>query len=71
MAAMLYRYAGSYALGGSLEAYPDGAADSDWAVDAMVWATGLGIINGMGGYLKPQSGATRAQLAAMLMRFTA
>lgn len=37
----------------------------------MVWATEEGIINGMGGFLKPKAGATRAQLAAMLMRFTA
>lgn len=36
---------------------------------AMVWATETGLINGMNGSLKPQDGATRAQLAAMLLRF--
>ena len=69
LAAMLYRYEGSPAVSGNLNAYPDANEVSDWAVDAMVWATQEGIINGMNGYLKPQAGATRAQLAAMLMRF--
>ena len=68
LAAMLYRYAGSPAVTGSLSAYPDAGEVSDWAVDAMVWATEEGIINGMGGKLSPKTGATRAQLAAMLMR---
>ena len=68
LAAMLYRYAGSPAVSGNLSAYPDASTVSDWAVDAMVWATEEGIINGMNGYLKPQDGATRAQLAAMLQR---
>ena len=68
---MLYRYEGSPAVSGNLNAYPDANEVSDWAVDAMVWATQEGIINGMNGYLKPQAGATRAQLATMLMRFTA
>ena len=71
LAAMLYRYEESPAVSGSLSAYPDANEVSDWAVDAMVWATKEGLINGIGGYLKPQSGATRAQLATMLMRFTA
>ena len=69
LAAMLYRYEGSPAVSGNLNAYPDANEVSDWAVDAMVWATQEGIINGMNGYLKPQAGATRAQLAAMLQRF--
>ena len=69
MATMLYRYAGEPVVGGSLSGYPDTAKVSDWAVDAMIWATQNGIINGMDGMLNPQGGATRAQLAAMLMRF--
>ena len=71
LAAMLYRYAGSPAVSGSLSAYPDAAQVSDWARDAMLWATENGIINGIGGKLCPKDGATRAQLAAMLMRFAA
>ena len=69
LAAMLYRYEGSPAVAGNLTAYPDGNTVSDWAVDAMIWATEEGIINGINGYLKPQDGATRAQLATMLMRW--
>ena len=69
LAAMLYRCEGSPAVSGNLNAYPDAGEFSDWAVDAMVWATEESMINGIGGYLKPQSGATRAQLATMLMRF--
>ena len=69
LAAMLYRAAGRPAVAGDLSAYPDAASVSDWAKDAMVWATETGLINGMNGSLKPQDGATRAQLAAMLLRF--
>ena len=69
LATMLYRYEGSPAVSGSLNAYPDANQVSDWAVDAMIWATEEGIINGINGYLKPQDGATRAQLATMLMRW--
>ena len=71
LAAMLYRFEGSPKVSGNLSAYPDGNTVSDWAADAMVWAPENGLINGINGYLKPQSGATRAQLATMLMRFTA
>lgn len=71
LAAMLYRFEGSPKVSGNLSAYPDGNTVSDWAADAMVWATETGLINGINGYLKPQSGATRARLATMLMRFTA
>ena len=71
LATMLYRFEGSPKVSGNLSAYPDGNTVSDWAADAMVWATETGLINGINGYLKPQSGATRAQLATMLMRFTA
>ena len=43
---------------------------SEWAIPAMQWACGAGIINGDGeGSLAPQGEATRAQVAAMLMRF--
>ena len=71
LAAMLYRYAGSPVVSGSLSDYPDAEQVSDWARDAMLWATENGIINGIGGKLSPASGATRAQLATMLMRFAA
>lgn len=41
----------------------------DWFYDAVIWAYENGIIDGSAGKLDPRSGATRAQLAAMLMRF--
>lgn len=69
LAAMLYRAAGSPAVTGDLSDYPDAASVSDWARDAMIWATQTGLINGMNGALSPTTGATRAQLATLLMRF--
>ncbi len=41
----------------------------DWFYDAVIWAYENGIIDGSAGKLDPRSGATRAQLATMLMRF--
>lgn len=41
----------------------------DWFYDAVTWAYENGIIDGSAGKLDPRSGATRAQLATMLMRF--
>ena len=70
LAAMLYRYAGEPAVSGSLSAYTDADSVSEWATDAMLWATQNGIITGTtAATLAPQGAATRAQCAAMLMRF--
>ena len=69
MAAMLYRFAGSPAAGGSLEDYADAGSVSAWAREAMLWAVENGVINGMDGTLSPGGTATRAQAAAMLTRF--
>ena len=53
-----------------LSAYADAGDVSEWAIPAMQLACGAGIINGAGeGSLAPQGEATRAQVAAMLMRF--
>ena len=69
-AAMLYRYAGEPAASGSLSAYTDADSVSEWATDAMLWATQNGILTGTtAATLAPQGAATRAQCAAMLMRF--
>ena len=70
LAAILWRYAGSPTARGSLSAFADAAEVSAFAVDAMVWAVGQDILRGDNGKLLPQAGATRAQLAAMLQRFT-
>lgn len=70
LAYSLWRYAGSPAVSDSLEHYPDADSVSKTAADAVCWAVSTGIIYGMGdGTLAPQGSATRAQVAAMLMRF--
>lgn len=71
MVTMLYRYAGSPVTGGmAVSEFTDGASVSDYATDAVTWALSEGILTGMGdGMLAPQGTATRAQAAAMLMRF--
>ena len=67
---MLWRYAGSETPTGSLTRYPDYASISDWAGQAMLWATVEGIIEGdENGLINPTATATRAQAATMLMRF--
>ena len=69
-ATMLYRYAGEPEVSGNLSAYTDASSISDWAQDAMTWAVSNGIITGVTATtLEPQGTATRAQAAAMLMRF--
>ncbi len=69
IAAILYRYAGQPAVTGSLEAFADAANVSAYARDAMLWATSTGLINGNASKLNPSANATRAQAAAMLMRY--
>lgn len=73
IAAILYRYAGSPTVTGSLSGYPDQAQVSSFAVTAMQWAVGTGIITGVtsGGRttLSAKGNATRAQVAVMLHRF--
>ena len=73
IAAILYRYAGSPTVTGSLSGYADQAQVSSFAVTAMQWAVGSGVITGTpnGGktYLTAKGNATRAQVAVMLHRF--
>jgi len=73
IAAILYRYAGSPSVTGSLSGYSDQAQVSSFAVTAMQWAVGSGIITGVtsGGKttLSAKGNATRAQVAVMLHRF--
>ena len=69
----LYRYAqyrGSNLLSGnSLSSFTDANAVSDTALPAVQWAVSEAILRGDNFYLHPQSGATRAEAAAMLHRF--
>lgn len=76
-AAMLYRFAQeqgyevSIGENTNILSYTDVADLSEYAISAMQWAVGAGIINGTGdgSTLSPQGQATRAQAAVMLMRF--
>lgn len=77
MAAILYRYAKSNGIDTSkrtnLSSFPDSGKISGYAKEALQWAVAEGLVNGSteGGitYLQPQGNATRAQVAAILMRF--
>ncbi len=66
---MMYRYAGSPKADGKLDSFSDAASVSTYAADAMQWAVANGIVNGSNGKLNPQNNATRAEVAAILMRF--
>ena len=69
LAAILWRYAGSPAAEAG-EAYADEASIASWAVTAVDWARTCGFINGMSdGSFRPDGQATRAQVAAILMRY--
>ena len=66
---MMYRYAGSPKADGKLDSFSDAASVSTYAASAMQWAVANGIVNGSNGKLNPQNNATRAEVAAILMRF--
>ena len=74
LAAILYRYTAykgesTAAVSGNLNRFTDAASVSNYAVDAMNWAVGEGLINGSGDKLMPKSNATRAQVAAIIHRY--
>ena len=75
LATILYRYAQAKGYDVSVGedtnilSYTDALETSEYAIPAMQWACGAGIIQGNGGYLNPQGDATRAEIATMLMRF--
>lgn len=77
LAVMLYRftqeqgYDVSIGENTNILSYTDVADLSEYAISAMQWAVGAGIINGTGdgSTLSPQGQATRAQAAVMLTRF--
>lgn len=74
LAAILYRYAQykKYDVSGakSLDGYTDAQSVSSYAVPALQWANAAGIVTGKSGSkLDPKGNATRAEVAAMLMRF--
>lgn len=66
---MFYRLAGEPSVSGSINA-PDADSVSSWAKDAMVWAMDIGLIEGdENGAVTPTATATRAQAAAIIMRY--
>ena len=72
-AAILYRYSNSkgydisaYA---AFDRYSDASQISSYAEAAMYWAVGSQILQGSSNSLAPSGSATRAQAAAMFMRF--
>ncbi len=74
LAVILYRYANLKGLNVSasdtLSGFNDSASVSSYAHDAVCWAVGSGLISGKGdGILDPGGSATRAEAAAILMRF--
>ena len=73
---MLYRYAQykgydvSIGEDTNILSYVDVDQVSDWAMEAFQWACGTGVIEGdENSALTPKASTTRAQAAAMLMRF--
>ena len=74
LAAILYRYAAYCGLQtpeypAALRGFSDQASVSGYAVKAMQWAVGEGLMQGSEGRLMPGSSASRAQVAAILHRF--
>ena len=69
LAAMLYRQAGSPAAAADLDVFADNALVSDWALPAVQWAVCIGLLQGDGARLDPVAPASRAEVAALLMRF--
>ena len=67
-ATMLYRYAGMPTPAGTLNRFRDRADVQSYALDAMEWAVGVGILNGYtDSTLKPAKTITRAEATKMLV----
>lgn len=69
IATILYRHCGQPEVTEEELEFPDASDVSGYALSAMRWAISCGLINGVDGKLAPTATATRAQLAAMLMRY--
>lgn len=77
IATILFRYVRRQGLDngarGDFSRFADGALVSGWADEALRWATANGVLNGSkeanGLYLNPQSNATRAETATLMMNF--
>lgn len=70
MVTMLWRYAGEKNGSANLNRYTDSGSVSGYAVEAMRWAIGNGVIQGVTSTtLAPKANATRAECATIFMRF--
>ena len=73
MAAIFYRFAAKSGIGtderASLDSFADASRVSSYAKDAISWCVAKGILSGSNGKLNPQSSATRAEFASILMRY--
>lgn len=77
IAAIMYRYTDGQGYDTSeqadLSVFPDANKVSGYAVTPIAWANKAGLINGDSvngvSYIKPKDNATRAQVAAILMRY--
>ena len=74
LAAILWRYAKYLELDVSIGentnilSYTDAAEISEYAIPALQWACGSGLMEGSNGSLNPRANATRAEVATILMR---
>ena len=73
LATILYRYAQFIGIDtverGDISRFADAGEISAWANDAVRWAVGTGLIKGDGAGLNPSGQASRAEVAAIMMRF--
>lgn len=73
LATILFRYAAKLGMDSGkradLTGFPDHKSISPYAQECLSWAVAEGLIKGSSGKLLPQGDATRAQVAAILMRF--
>ena len=74
LATFLYRYAeykgDATSASGSLSGFTDADQVSDWALNALRWAVGEGVVGGIGnGQLAPKGTATRAEVAQLFLNY--
>lgn len=69
LAEMLWKCVGGPLTPADLSGFSDRGQVSGYAVNAVNWAVANGILKGSDGRLSPQGSVTRAELAAMVMRF--
>ncbi|MDE7243598.1 MAG: S-layer homology domain-containing protein [Oscillospiraceae bacterium] len=70
LAVMLWRNAGAPGSSGvDMSRFADFGSVSSYAQTALCWAVDIGVMNGANGLLNPQGTATRAEVAAMIMRY--